>query len=173
MASQLSPLGQFSKWLVLPAVLACTGFFLIGPRLQKTVPNLEKPAANSSSKPASTESSPSATDGTESRRVLRRSAPSTRDMTNAPATQTQPDQGGPDVTIRERPANGGDPSVVYQTPRSERRSETRKRAPRRKVHVKTEVKVDSTDSGSVGGLDNPGPQSGSKDDSNSGSNPGP
>lgn len=176
MASQLSPLGQIGKWLFVPAILASTGFFLIGPRLQKSIPTLDKPADHTTDKNSSGTTPPFVEgDPTRVHSEKRASAPSTRDMTNAPSSQTEPDQGGPDVIIREKPANGGDPAVVYQTPRTTTRAEPRAKKRRKKVHVKTEVKVDSSDSGSVGGLDGSSPSAGngSGSDASSGSNPGP
>ena len=38
MATRLSPLGQIVKWLVVPALLAATGYYFVGPRVTDKLP---------------------------------------------------------------------------------------------------------------------------------------
>ena len=38
MARQLSGLGIFAKWLVVPAIMGATGYYLIGPRIGGEIP---------------------------------------------------------------------------------------------------------------------------------------
>ncbi len=168
MASELSPIGNIGKWIVIPAALASTGFFLIGPRLQKRIPDLKNqtPPAVQSSRPVPPDSLASKQQVPSQTAHLAR-APLTKDNNNISATDPA-NQGGPEVIIKEKPASGGRERIVYRSAGARRRTFLKsKKAPKKKIHIKTEVKVLPGDSGSVGGLDSPtAPPVGS------GSNPG-